>query len=266
MIGYEHVQTISLLGQGLTMIARYMTYGGTNWGNTPYPSEGTHYDYGAPIREWGALGTRYDELRRISLQIRAAGRSIARTERVEAPAGVYRARRSVDDGTLHLFLRNADPGAERTAPITVDGRTTPPVPLPGHSARWLLARANLAGWRIDLSSAEVAYADRRFLVLFGDRGRPYSAWIAGRRFDLTPAKHPRVVSAGGRKLVILSRQQAGRLWADRGRLVVGPLLLTRSGVETSRRTRTTTVDRRGARTPSGSGPARSRGTARRRRC
>lgn len=259
MIGYEHVQTISLLGQGLTMIARYMTYGGTNWGNTPYPNEGTHYDYGAPIREWGALGTRYDELRRINLQIRAAGRSIARTERIEAPDGVYRVRRSVDDGTLHYFLRNADPGAERTPAITVDGRTTPPIPLPGHSARWLLARANLSGWRIDLSSAEVAYANRRFLVLFGDRGRPYSAWIAGRRFDFTPGKHPRLIGAGGgRKLVILSREQAGRLWTDRGRLTIGPLLLTQQVVETSRRTRTTTVDRRGVRSRVLPGPPKVR--------
>jgi hypothetical protein len=257
MIGYEHVQTISLLGQGLTMIARYMTYGGTNWGNQLFPSEGTHYDYGAPIREWGALGTRYDELRRISLQIRAAGRSIARTERVEAPEGVYRMRRSVDDGTLHVFLRNADPGVERDTRVTIDGRTTPPVPLPGHSARWLLARANLHGWRIDLSSAEVAYANRRFLVLFGDRGRPYSAWIAGRRFDFTPAKHPRLIDAGGgRRIVVLSRQQAGRLWPRNGRLTIGPLLVTGDEVETSRRTRTTTIDRRGVRTRSLPGPSR----------
>ena len=257
MFGYEHVQTISLLGQGLTMIARYMTYGGTNWGNQLFPSEGTHYDYGAPIREWGALGTRFDELRRISLQIRAAGRSIVRTERVEAPEGVYRMRRSVDDGTLHVFLRNADPGPERDTPVTVDGRTTPPVPLPGHSARWLLARANLHGWRIDLSSAEVAYANRRFLVLFGDRGRAYSTWIAGRRFDFKPGKHPRLVDAGGgRRLVILSRSLAARVWAKGGRLTIGPLLVTPHGVETSRRTRTTTIDRRGVRTTSLAAPAR----------
>jgi hypothetical protein len=254
MIGYEHVQTISLLGQGLTMINRYMTYGGTTWGNQVYPNAGTGYDYAAPIREWGALGTRYDELRRIGLQIRAAGRSIARTERVEEPEGVYRMRRSVDDGTLHLFLRNADPGEERTAAVTVDGRTTPPVPLPPHSARWLLARANLSGWRIDLTSAEVAYADRRFLVLFGDRGRPYSAWIGGRRFDFTPGKHPRAIAVGKRRLVIASRSQAARLWPGGGKLRFGPLLVTGSTVETSRRTRTTTITRTGARTRTLAGP------------
>ncbi|MEA2474379.1 MAG: hypothetical protein QOE06_2294 [Thermoleophilaceae bacterium] len=254
MIGYDPVQTISLLGQGLTMIGRYMTYGGTNWGNTPYPNEGTHYDYGAPIREWGALGTRYDELRREGLQIRAAGRSIARTERVPdggspvtvAGDGLYRVRRSVDDGTLHVFLRSADPGVERDTAITVDGRTTPPVPLPGHSARWLLARANLAGWRIDLSSAEVAYAGKRLLVLFGDRGRPYSAWISGRRYDFKPGKRPQVRGAGGgRTLVVLSREQAGRLWPAKDGLRVGPLLIAGRSVETSRRTRMTTIAGRG---------------------
>ena len=45
------MQTISLLGQGLTRIARYMTYGGTIWGNQLFPCEGTHYDFGAPIRD-----------------------------------------------------------------------------------------------------------------------------------------------------------------------------------------------------------------------
>ncbi|HEX8053704.1 MAG TPA: beta-galactosidase [Thermoleophilaceae bacterium] len=256
MIGYEYVQTISLLGQGLTMINRYMTYGGTTWGNQVYPNAGTGYDYGAPVREWGALGTRYDELRRIGLQIRAAGGSIARTERVDAPEGVYRMRRSVDDGTLHVFLRNADPGVERDTPVTIDGRTTPPVPLPGHSARWLLARANLSGWRIDLTSAEVAHADKRFLVLFGDRGRPYSVWIAGRRFDFKPAKHPRILRLGKRTLVIMSRSQAARVWKSGTRLVVGPLLLMGSTVETSRRTRTTTIARGSVKRRTLEGPAR----------
>ena len=96
-------------------------------------------------------------------------------------------------------------------------------------------------------------------MLFGDRGRPYSAWIAGRRFDFTPAKHPRTIAAGGgRRLVVLSRQQAGRLWAEGGRLTVGPLLVTGREVETSRRTRTTTIDARRTRTRTLPGPARVR--------
>jgi hypothetical protein len=259
MVGYEHVQSLSLLGQGLTMINRYMTYGGTTWGNQVYPNAGTGYDYAAPIREWGALGTRFDELRRVGLQIRAAGRSIARTDRAEDMPGVYRVRRSVDDGTLHLFLRNAEPDGERDTAVTVDGRTTPPVPLPPHSARWLLARANLHGWRIDLSSAEVAYANRRFLVLFGDRGRDYSAWIGGRRFDFRPAKRPQMLPfRGTRRIVVLSREQAARLWVDRGRLTIGPLLVQGRSVETSRRTRTTVIDRRGRRDLALPGPSQIR--------
>ena len=253
MTGYETVQTISLLGQGLTMINRYMTFGGTTWGNLVYPNAGTDYDYAAPVREWRSLGPRFDDLRRIDLQVRAAGATIARTERVpDATVGVsdgdslYRVRESLDGGALHVFLRNADPGPERTPTVTVDGRTTPPVPLPGQGARWLLARANLAGWRIDLSSAEVAHADRHRLVLFGDRGRRYAAWIDGHRHAFTPRARPEVRRLrDGRRLVIVTRDDAARTWVRRGRLVIGPLLVTRHVVQTGRPTPTTIVGRRG---------------------
>ena len=251
LVGYETVQGISLLGQGLTHINRYMGYGGTTWGYLPYPTLGTSYDYAAPIREWGGVGARYDDLRRLNLQIAAAGRSIAATEQVEGRVAssderaLYRVRRALEGGALHIFLRNADAGPDRAPRLTIAGRQTLPVPLPGHGARWLIAGGRLAGWRLDLSTAEVAYASPRALVLFGDRGRRYEAVIAGRRMRFTPAGRPAVRRLGRRRLVILSRESAARLWpAGRSRLYIGPSLVTRGAIESDRRTKALVLDPR----------------------
>jgi hypothetical protein len=56
---YESVFYKSLIGQGLTMMNFYMTYGGTSWGWLPYSGRAdsfitavyTSYDYGAAISE-----------------------------------------------------------------------------------------------------------------------------------------------------------------------------------------------------------------------
>lgn len=267
MLGYETVQSISLLAQGLTMVNRYMTFGGTSWGYSPYPGEGTSYDYGAPIREWGGLGPRFDELRRIGLQIRAAGRTLPRTVSLARPpvaasdpAALLRVRRATAGRALHVFLRNADPGPGRAPRVTVDGRTTPPVPLPGGSARWLLARARIAGWRIDLTSAEMAHAGRRTLVLFGDRGGRYAAWLAGRRVAFTPRARPQVRRLpGGRRLVVVDRADAARTWVrPGGAVVIGPHLVTRRHVQTARATTATIVGPRAIRHRVLPGPGRVR--------
>lgn len=266
LTGYGTVQDLSLYGQGLTFVNRYMTFGGTTWGNLVFPNLGTSYDYAAPIREWGGLGPRFDELHRLALQTRAADRSIAATEAaddsgVEAsdPDALYRVRRSTLDGTLHVFLRNADPGPDRAPALTIGGRTTKPVPLPGHSARWLVARANLAGWKIDLTTAEVAVASRDTLALFGDRGKPYEAVLHGRRIEFTPGKRPQLRRFRGRRLLLLSRQDAARLWRRGSQFVLGPRLVTRREVETDRRTSAIVIGRRHARRVTLAGPPRKLG-------
>ena len=249
-VGYEPVQQISLVGQGLTWVNRYMTHGGTTWGNLPYPTLGTAYDYAAPIREWGSLGPRFDDLRRVALQRAAVTGAIEATEAVEpASVGVtvsdedalYRVRREVGGKTLHVLLRNADPSPDKTVEITIGNTTIPGVNLPGHSARWLLADAHLAGWRIRLTSAEVLLANRRHLVVFGDRGKPYELALPRKRLRFRPGARPQIRRLGKRRLVVLSRKHAARVWPRGGRLVIGPHLLTRKFVETARRTRVTSV-------------------------
>jgi hypothetical protein len=251
-IDYDTVQSISLLGQGLTWINRYMLHGGTTWGNLTFPGLGATYDYAASIREWGALGPRYDDLKRIGMQVRAAGESIAATEAVTGqvsasdPDALYRVRRSQGDGALHVFLRNADPGPAKEPVLEIDGRRTLPVPLPGHGARWLLANASLAGWRLGLTTAEVALAAPRWLVLFGDAGKRYEAVLDDRRYEFVPRDgRPRILQASGRgRLIAVSRGDAARLWTARGRLIFGPYLVTRKEVRTDRPTRALVLGRR----------------------
>ena len=251
-VGYEPVQQISLVGQGLTWVNRYMTHGGTTWGNLPFPTLGTTYDYAAPIREWGSLGPRFDDLRRVNLQRRALRGTIEATDAVDPEAvgvstddesSLYRVRRDADGKTLHILLRNADPAPDRVVGVTVGGDTLD-VNLPGHSARWLVARAELAGWKIGFANAEVAWADRRNLILFGNRGQRYDAFIGGRRMVFAPGPRPRIRRLGKRRVVFLSREDAARVWKRGRRLFVGPHLLTDRFVETSKRTRVVALGRR----------------------
>ena len=243
-VGYEPVQQISLIGQGLTWVNRYMTHGGTTWGNLPFPTLGTAYDYAAPIREWGSLGPRYDDLRRVNLQREAATGTIEATEAAEpeevgvnASEGLYRVRKAVGGGALHILLRNADP--EPMGEVTVSvGEHRGSLELPGHSARWLLAKVNIAGWSIDFTTAEVAHADRRTLILFGRRG---TLVLAGEQHKLVPG---RIIRLGKRRIVMLSRARAARVWPRGRHVLVGPHLVTGRFAETARRTRVLRLGRK----------------------
>ena len=245
-VGYEPVQQISLVGQGLTWVNRYMTHGGTTWGNLPFPTLGTAYDYAAPIREWGSLGPRFDDLHRVALQRAALRGKVEATEAIDpedadvsASDGLYRVRRQVGGKTVHILLRNADPEPDRQVEVRVGDVSISDVNLPGHSARWLVANANLAGWRIDLTTAEIAYADRRTLVLFSDDRE--ALVIGNRAIDVVPGRIQRI---GKRRIVMLSRRDAARVWPRRKDVVVGPHLVTRNSVETARRTRVTVFGKR----------------------
>jgi hypothetical protein len=248
--GYATVQNLSLLGQGVTMVNQYMFFGGTTWGNLPFPNLGTTYDYAAPIRETGALGPRYEEQRRLSLQVAAAGPSLAATQRADGAVtaddadALYRVRRAVDGGALFVVLRHADGGAPRAPRLTIGGEVTPPVPLPPRSARLLFAGFTRAGWRIDWSTAEVALVRPDLLVLFGDRGERYAARIGGRRLDFTVGGARLIHVARGRDVLVVDRTAAGRLWERAGgQVLVGPVLVSAGRVSVDRAQRLVAVRR-----------------------
>jgi len=53
------------------MINLYMMYGGTSWGNLPFPGVYTSYDYGSPIRESRALSDKFSHLKLLGLFLRS---------------------------------------------------------------------------------------------------------------------------------------------------------------------------------------------------
>ena len=85
--GYFAILDKSLLGQGFTIMNRYMFYGGTNWGYLANPEVYTSYDYSAPIREWGVLSTKYSAMKRIGMFAEAFPELLAATEQIEASQG-----------------------------------------------------------------------------------------------------------------------------------------------------------------------------------
>jgi hypothetical protein len=205
-VGYATVQGISLLGQGLTMINQYMAFGGTTWGYTPFPNLGTSYDYAAPLREWTGLGPRFEEERRLGMQIAAAGPALAATERVpgRVDEGVYAVRRSLVDGSIHTFLRDADKG----------------------TARYLLSKAKVGAFRVESSTSEVVNPTRNVLVLFGDRGQRYTAVVDGKRYYWTVGKAKVVRPTKRKAIVFVDRFAAGRTWTKNGKVLIGPALVT----------------------------------------
>jgi hypothetical protein len=60
-----------MLASNAKMINLYMMYGGTSWGNLPFPGVYTSYDYGSPIRESRALSEKFEHLKLLGLFLRS---------------------------------------------------------------------------------------------------------------------------------------------------------------------------------------------------
>lgn len=60
-----------MIASNAKMINLYMMYGGTSWGNIPFPGVYTSYDYGSAIRESRALSEKYDHLKLLGLFLRS---------------------------------------------------------------------------------------------------------------------------------------------------------------------------------------------------
>jgi hypothetical protein len=249
LAGYTTVAYFSLLGQGVTMIQPWIAFGGDSWGYLPSSEFATTYDWLSPIAPTGGSAPRFAEARLVGEQMRADARSLADTVldasdvRASNPAILYRVRRSQVDGALHIFLRNSAAGAARSTAMVIDGTKTPQVTVPGHSASYLLAEANVSGWHLRWSTAQVLLATHDELVLFGDPGQQYAAVVDGRRIEFTVGRgRPRIIKfSGGRVVIVVSRQDAARTWVKGKEILIGPALVTPAGVETKQATLETAI-------------------------
>ena len=125
---FENVYYKYNIAQGITIQSDYMGAGGTNWGWLPYPQGYTSYDYGAPIRETGELGTpvdpndiagsKYGEDKLIN-DFETSVAPLTKTVEVAAPvrdnaAVAAMSRANPDDRTQFIYLRQASAASTAT--------------------------------------------------------------------------------------------------------------------------------------------------------
>jgi hypothetical protein len=124
--------TLLAIEHGETLLNYYMLFGGSNPGDSGARTMTTTYDYGAPIREWGGVGDRYQQVWAIGHMLRDHGAKLARAEKVECdttfsdPNGkpqeaVSVVMRRAQDGSRYLFLRTS----QRTEPREGTAHVTP---------------------------------------------------------------------------------------------------------------------------------------------
>jgi hypothetical protein len=192
---YFSILDKSLLGQGFSLLNRYMLYGGTNWGYLSNPEVYTSYDYSAAIREWGVLSTTYAALKRTAMFVEAFPELVCATERVEPPSGasedprpLYRVRQSArpnPDGSHPrlTFLRNGDGGEDFETAVFVDwgglSHRVPQdpnlrIPVYGRSMRIVVSNYDMGGLHLLYSTFELLtrleQRGRTILCVYARRG------------------------------------------------------------------------------------------------
>jgi beta-galactosidase GanA len=197
---YESVFFKSIIGQGLTMMSFYMTYGGTSWGWLPYSGRAdsfitavyTSYDYGAAISEARVLTDKYAEQKRIAHLLQAVP-PLTQTQAVtSAPPPTNTAilqytRENPDTHTFVYVLRHSDATStnDDTTQITVDtpDGNYPTVPqqsgtaieIAGRDAKLLLADFDFKAAHLVYSTSELmteAYTgDTDNVVFYGQAGQ-----------------------------------------------------------------------------------------------
>ncbi|MGC8539348.1 MAG: beta-galactosidase [Phycisphaerae bacterium] len=111
--------TLFCIQNGVTMVNYYMLFGGTNFGGRPGAGIATSYDYSAPIRENGGVGTKYLRVKAIAAMLKEHGPALAQSHAVAVKAktgfsDVYLAARKAPDGSIYLFIRTDQHGHRRS--------------------------------------------------------------------------------------------------------------------------------------------------------
>jgi hypothetical protein len=137
-LGPSQINNLTLLAiqEGVTIINYYMLFGGTNFGTWAARGVATTYDYSAPIRENGGVGTKYLQVAGIAAMLKEHGPAIARSEKIiiHAVTGshdVHVAARKSPDGGIYLFIRTDQHVSPRQgmAEISGDGLSALKMPL-----------------------------------------------------------------------------------------------------------------------------------------
>ena len=120
--------TLFCIQNGVTMVNYYMLFGGTNFGGRAAAGIATSYDYSAPIRENGGVGTKYLRVKALAAMLKEHGAALAQSEAINIKgktgfSDVHLAARKAPDGGVYLFIRTDQHGHSRSgnAHATITG-------------------------------------------------------------------------------------------------------------------------------------------------
>jgi hypothetical protein len=116
--------TLFVIQNGETIMNYYMLFGGSNFGDRGGRNITTTYDYGAPIREWGGVGDRYQRVWAIGHFLLEHGAKLARATAVDCDVNtsqkdVIVVERRAKDGSRYLFIRTSQHDASREGTATL---------------------------------------------------------------------------------------------------------------------------------------------------
>jgi hypothetical protein len=126
--------TLFAIQEGITLINYYMLFGGTNFGAWAARGVATTYDYSAPIRENGGVGSKYRQVAGIAAMLRDHGTSLARSEKIAMHAttgfpDVQVVGRRSPGGGIYLFIRTNQHTRPRNGVAKISGDGLPPIRL-----------------------------------------------------------------------------------------------------------------------------------------
>lgn len=233
----DEVYLKSLIGAGISGYNWYMYHGGTNIGYWTARDIATTYDFEAPIREWGELGSRYWISRRLGGFLESFQKELLETTPVDGDC-------FVDEKGIEVYVRKNKEKAflflanpylqERSFKITIKEPKTGKkmvVPgkekfhLPGYSMVILPVNLKIsAEWTIFYSTSEMFYLVdnhcEKTLILYRETG--FDGEIALKRrgkkseiVNYTHKKEPQYINLEGKenlRLIILDKETAGKTW------------------------------------------------------
>ncbi|KAI8310538.1 putative beta-galactosidase C [Colletotrichum sp. SAR11_59] len=185
--GFADVYYKNNIGQRVTLLSLYMTYGGTNWGHSAAPQVYTSYDYSAPLRETREQWSKLFQTKLISLFTRVSS-ELLKVEMVGNGTGYQLSSTSA----FSWVLRNPDTqtgftvvqqaSTKSMTPIQFDvtlnttagAVTVPGVVLNGRQSKILVSDYTFGKHTLLYSSADVAtygVFDNEVLVFYLQEGQ-----------------------------------------------------------------------------------------------
>ncbi|KAG9054012.1 hypothetical protein FS842_006438 [Serendipita sp. 407] len=196
---FQNTLYYHMLASNVKLINLYMIYGGTSWGNIPFPGVYTSYDYGSAIRENRDLSEKYNYLKPLGMFLRSVpelyhtdvvSSRVISSNREDSPALVTHLR-NPDSGASFYFVRHSDASKDDDARYTLQlstnsGELRLPIfyetfLLKYRTTELIVTDIKFGNSSLIYTSASIFFAGRMgsrdVLVLYGDVELPHEAII-----------------------------------------------------------------------------------------